>query len=219
MGVLPVGPPLAPAGPTWLTRVGQRLQPLYRTARQLAFFGRSLARRVLPARAKMDAVPSAPTLARVQAERLLARASERAPALAQAVARVRHPRDMVASLKPKRKLPSVAELRQTLAMLASSEPPQLAQPVAPATPTPVDPYVLLTTSPVETALEAVAESDESMLDDLLFGDSEPGLDTADEQLSEPPAHLPLSHDLLTALSQFAHDTSPGLIEAPDTLPG
>lgn len=214
MGVLPLA-----TRPTWLTRVGEGLEPLYRTARQLAFFARSLARRLLPARAKAAApAPVAPSKARVHAERLLARASERAPALAQVVAHARHPREMVAALKPKKKLPSMAEMRKTLAMLASAEPPQVAQPpvVAPAI---VDPYVLLTTSPVACADEVDPESDESILDELLFGDSEPGLDTADDELSEAPTQLPVSHDLLTALAQFAHDTSPGLIEAPDTLPG
>lgn len=148
-------------------------------------------------------------------ERLFARASERVPALARVTASTRRLRDLPSQLKPKRKLPSVLEMRRTLAMLASSEPPELTQPPV----APVDPYVLLTTSPLEASLEADALGDDSALDELLFGDSESGLDTADDELELPPAHLPVSHDLLTALSQFAHDTSPGLIEAPDTLPG
>jgi hypothetical protein len=64
----------------------------------------------------------------------------------------------------------------------------------------------------------LASSHDAELDELLFGDSEPGLDTADEQLAQPMSPL-ASHDLLMALAQLAHDTSPGLLEAPDTLPG
>jgi hypothetical protein len=67
-------------------------------------------------------------------------------------------------------------------------------------------------------VDRLASSHDAELDELLFGDSEPGLDTADEQLAQPMSPL-AAHDLFVALAQLSHDTSPGLLEAPDTLPG
>jgi hypothetical protein len=123
----------------------------------------------------------------------------------------------------RRRLPSLVELRSTLAMLASSEPPQLSPSAEPQRQRAlVQPEVAPTPATVATLMldqaldvEDLASSNDAELDELLFGDSEPGLDTADEQLAQPLA----SHDLLMALAQLAHDTSPGLLEAPDTLPG
>jgi hypothetical protein len=139
---------------------------------------------------------------------------------------VRRPRVEAAGHKVRRKLPSLVELRSTLAMLASSEPPQLSPSAEPQRQRAlVQPEVAPTPATVATLMldqaldvEDLASSNDAELDELLFGDSEPGLDTADEQLAQPVSPL-ASHDLLMALAQLAHDTSPGLLEAPDTLPG
>ena len=190
----------------------------------MGFFLRSLA--LLPKRAGSAATPAHPSRARQHAERLFASASARVPAFGQVAARVRRPRLEAASRKVRRKLPSLVELRSTLAMLASSEPPQLSPSAEPQRqralmePEVVPAPATVATLMLEHALDVdrLASSHDAELDELLFGDSEPGLDTADEQLVQPMSPL-AAHDLFVALAQLSHDTSPGLLEAPDTLPG
>ncbi len=213
-----------PSPRDWLTSTSQRLQPLHRAARRVGFFLRSLA--LLPKRAGSAATPAHPSRARQHAERLFASASARVPAFGQVAARVRRPRLEAASRKVRRKLPSLVELRSTLAMLASSEPPQLSPSAEPQRqralmePEVVPAPATVATLMLEHALDVdrLASSHDAELDELLFGDSEPGLDTADEQLAQPMSPL-AAHDLFVALAQLSHDTSPGLLEAPDTLPG
>ncbi len=215
-----------PSPRDWLTSTSQRLQPLHRAARRVGFFLRSLARALLPKRAGSAATPAHPSRARQHAERLFASASARVPAFGQVAARVRRPRLEAASRKVRRKLPSLVELRSTLAMLASSEPPQLSPSAEPQRqralmePEVVPAPATVATLMLEHALDVdrLASSHDAELDELLFGDSEPGLDTADEQLAQPMSPL-AAHDLFVALAQLSHDTSPGLLEAPDTLPG
>jgi hypothetical protein len=216
----------APSPSGALSALVARLQPLQRGVRRVAFFVRSLARTVLPARWRSGVASALPSRAGQHSARVLASVTSKLPALAPLAALSRRARSAAATPKPRRKLPSLVELRSTLSMLASSEPPQLTPPSEPR-PLPVPASRQVPFSPLPhgaQALSGALDADELIgdsdadLDELLFGDSEPGLDTADEALGQPPTAA-ASHDLLVALAQLAHDTSPGLLEAPDTLPG
>ncbi|MBK6813048.1 MAG: hypothetical protein IPG81_30075 [Sandaracinaceae bacterium] len=139
---------------------------------------------------------------------------------------MRRPRLEAASRKVRRKLPSLVELRSTLAMLASSEPPQLSPSAEPQRqralmePEVVPAPATVATLMLEHALDVdrLASSHDAELDELLFGDSEPGLDTADEQLAQPMSPL-AAHDLLWRSRSCPTTRAQGCLEAPDTLPG
>ena len=124
---------------------------------------------------------------------------------------------------------SMRELGETLVMMVRAEPPPVVDRGQPPVHVP-DSHegaeVWGAGRGPETVLDAdCLEAPESQLDALLFGESrpglvsEPGLDPDMDADPELDSDQRLSDDLLETLARLAQDTSPGLIEAPDTLPG
>lgn len=210
---------------------------VWRGLRRVGFFGLALFRRVRPARAQGLVAPRAPGRLQRMRERAGAAVDARAPGAAALLDRARGGVETMRerrAARARRPRPSLRELGETLAMMTRSEPPpaprsSVAHSVRPAAR--ADDVHAADLSPLPVATHAVVDADapvaaEDDLDDLLFGDSDPGCggdDSGDESFDtggsagETAPGLP--EELLVTLARLANDTSPGLLEAPDTLPG
>jgi hypothetical protein len=201
---------------------GSRLGPVYRTARRLAFFVRSLGRTWL-ARHPGSGGGGLRALARrgQAARRSVMDRLSKVSGLGALTAWLRRPRIEADRAKAPRRRPSLAEVRSTLSMLASPEPPKLNTPwerkTAPLGATTPAAPVRVSGAALET--EGLASRGDDELAALLFGDSEPGIEVESGARHALRASPTPARDLVSTLTQFAHDTSPGLLEAPDTLPG
>ncbi|MCA9534502.1 MAG: hypothetical protein KC593_12515, partial [Myxococcales bacterium] len=210
---------------------------VWRGFRRVGFFGLALYRRVRPARAQALEAPSAPGRLQRMRKRAGAAVGARAPGVGALLDRARGGVETLRerrAARARRPRPSLRELGETLAMMSRSEPPpaprtSVAHSVRPAAR--ADDVHTADVSALPVATHAVVDADapvaaEHDLDDLLFGDSNPGCggdDSGDESFDagdsagETAPGLP--EELLVTLARLASDTSPGLLEAPDTLPG